>query len=388
MIDFFKEAKDIFDELVYIRRTLHKNPEVDRNLNFTSGFVESYLRRNYIEYKRFDNCGIIAEVGKGENVVALRADMDALEIEDLKQVEYKSLKKGYMHACGHDAHTAIQIGAAIILKKYENKLNGRIRFIFQPAEETDGGAKDMINYGALEGVKAIYALHVDEKLNTGTIAIKKGMVAAASNPFKIIIEGKGAHGANPQDGVDSIYIAAKIIDNLQGIISREISATDSAVITIGRISGGTAPNAIARQVEIEGIIRTVGEELRSFILDRIKELVNTTAKMYRGYAYINIMESYPSFSNSDALYEKFVKNFKNNAYINLIELSKPEMGVEDFSYYTKVVPGLYYRLGCRNEEKGIINPAHGSYFDIDEECLWIGTAVQCVNAFDFLNNHN
>ncbi|SEF47441.1 amidohydrolase [Caloramator fervidus] len=388
MIDFFKESKDIFSELVYIRRTLHKNPEVDRNLNFTASFVEDYLKKNSIEYKRFDNCGIIAEVGKGENIVALRADMDALEIEDLKDVEYKSLKKGYMHACGHDAHTAIQVGAAIILKKHENKLKGRVRFIFQPAEETDGGAKDMINYGALEGVRAIYALHVDEKLHTGTIGIKKGMVAAASNPFKIIVEGKGAHGANPQDGIDSIYIAAKIIDNLQGIVSREISATDSAVITIGKINGGTAPNAVARQVEIEGIVRTIGEELRIFILDRIKEIVNATAKMYRGYAYIDIVESYPSFSNDNALYEKFIKNFSNSGYINLIELEKAEMGVEDFSYYTKIVPGLYYRLGCRNEEKGIINPAHGSYFDIDEECLWIGTAVQCINAFDFLNNHN
>lgn len=387
MINFFNEAKSIQRELVFIRRELHKNPEIDRDLKFTAGLVESYLKDYGIKYKRYDNCGIVAEIGEGENIVALRADMDALEIEDLKDVPYKSLKPGLMHACGHDAHTAIQIGAAIILKKYEDNLGGRVRLIFQPAEETDGGARDMIEFGALKDVKAIYALHIDETLDVGTIGVKKGIVAAASNPFKIIVEGKGSHGAYPQDGIDSILIAAKIIDNLQSIISREIAATDSAVITVGKISGGTAANAVARRVELEGIIRTLGDDVRSFVLKRVEEIVKMTANMYRARVTLDLKESYPSFSNDDKLYSKFIKELSLQDKIRVIELSKPGMGVEDFAYYTKIVPGLYYKLGCRNELKGIVNPAHGSYFDIDEECLWIGTAIQCINAYSFLNNH-
>lgn len=387
MINFFDEAKNIQKDLIFIRRELHKNPEIDRDLKFTAGLVEAYLKKYGIEYKRFDNCGIIAELGEGENVVALRADMDALEIEDLKDVPYKSLKPGLMHACGHDAHTAIQIGAAIILKKYEKRLGGRVRFIFQPAEETDGGAKDMIEFGVLNEVNAIYALHIDETLDVGSIGVKKGTVAAASNPFKIIVEGKGSHGAYPHDGIDSIFIAAKIIDNLQSIISREIAATDSAVITIGKICGGTAANAVARKVELEGIIRTLGDNLRSFVLKRVEEIVKATANMYRGKVVINFTESYPSFANDDQLYKRLLKDLNEQGNIKVIELEKPGMGVEDFAYYTKIVPGLYYKLGCRNELKGIINPAHGSYFDIDEECLWIGTALQCINAYSFLNSH-
>ncbi|KRQ87033.1 putative hydrolase YxeP [Caloramator mitchellensis] len=387
MINFLYEANAIKDILVEIRRELHKNPEIDRNLKYTASLVEKYLKQYSIDYKRYDNCGIIAEIGKSDKIVALRADMDALEIEDLKDKPYSSIKKGLMHACGHDAHTAIQIGAAIILKKYESKLNGKVRLIFQPAEETDGGAKDMINFGALDNVRAIYALHVDETLDTGVIGVKKGLVAAASNPFKISIFGKGAHGAYPHDGIDSIYIAAKVIDGIQGIISREVAAADSAVITVGKIHGGTAANAVARNVDIEGIIRTVGDDLRQFVLSRFKEVVIDTSRIYRGIAEVDIFESYPSFSNDDILFNDFIKFVGDINEIKLIEIQKPGMGVEDFAYYTKLVPGLYYKLGCRNVEKGIVHPAHGSYFDIDEDCLALGSATQTMCAFNYLNSH-
>lgn len=387
MISFFTESKKIQDKLIEYRRYLHMHPEIDRDLKNTADFIESILSNYNISYKRYENCGIVAEVGKGEKIIALRADMDALTIEDKKNVPYKSKNKGLMHACGHDAHTSIQLGTCILLKKYEHLLNGKVRFIFQPAEETDGGAKDMIDYGALDNVSFISALHVEETLDTGTIGINSGIVSAASNPFKITIKGKGAHGAHPEDGIDPIVAASKIIDNLQIIISREISALKSAVITIGKINGGTAPNAIAEEVIIEGIIRTLGNTTRKQVLDRFTSIINLTAEAFRCNVEMNIIEGYPSFSNDNNLIE-ILNNIQseNSNYFTIKKLEYPSMGVEDFAYYTEKVPGIYFKLGCRNVNKGIVHPAHGSYFDIDEECLWIGCAIQCSIVQKFIMN--
>ncbi|WDC83970.1 amidohydrolase [Caloramator sp. mosi_1] len=201
-----------------------------------------------------------------------------------------------MHACGHDAHTAIQLGSCILLKQYEHLFNGKVRFIFQPAEETDGGAKDMIHYGALDNVSFISGLHVEETLDTGIIGINRGIVSAASNPFKIIIKGKGAHGAHPEDGIDPIIVASKIIDNVQVIISREISALNSAVITIGKINGGTAPNAIAEEVVLEGIIRTLGNTTRKYVIDRFLSILKLTSETFRSELNIDLKDGYPSFT--------------------------------------------------------------------------------------------
>lgn len=385
MINFLDESLKIMDIMINIRRTLHMNPEIDRDLYNTGNLVEDYLKKYNIEYTRYSNNGIIAEIGNGvAKVVALRADMDALNVLDLKDVPYKSQRSGVMHACGHDAHTSILIGAAILLKSIETKLNGRVRFIFQPAEETDGGAKDMINYGGLDGVSAIAGLHVDETIDTGIIGVKRGVVCAASNPFEINIKGKGSHGAYPESGIDAIMIAAKVIDNLQSIISREISALDSSVITIGKISGGTSANAICSHVVMEGILRTLGNDLREFSKNRINQIVNDTALMYRATADVKFIESYPSFSNDDELYTSFNGLLSEMSNIDIIHIEKPNMSVEDFSYYTQRVPGLYYKLGCRNIDKGINHPAHGSYFDIDEDCLAYGCAVQAAFAYKYL----
>jgi amidohydrolase len=385
MIDFFTEANRQFDTMVHVRREMHKNPEIDRDLHLTAKLVCSLLEKNNITYKRYENNGIIAEIGVDKSrIIALRADMDALEINDLKDAPYSSQREGFMHACGHDAHTAIQLGAALILKSIERELKGTVRLIFQPAEETDGGAKDMIELGALEGVNAILGLHMDETLSTGVIGVKKGLVAAASNPFKIEVWGKGSHGAQPQDGIDTIYIAAKIIDNLQEIVSREIGAVDNAVITIGKINGGTTPNAVSSYVSMEGILRTVGKGLRAFGKERIKEIAETTATMYRGKASASFIESYPSYMNDDNLYKWFKDLLAQKYNEDIFDIPHPTMGVEDFAYYTEKVPGLYYRLGCRNEAKGIFHPAHGSYFDIDEESLKIGCAVQSMCAYHYL----
>lgn len=385
MINFLEKSREHYGVMVKIRRLLHENPEIDKELPNTSKLVCSFLNDFNIPFQKYENNGIIAEIGKDRSrIVVLRADMDALEINDLKEVPYKSKVKGYMHACGHDAHTAIQLGAAAVLKEIEEIMPGTVRLIFQPAEETYGGAKDMIGYGALDNVLAVFGLHVDENLKTGSIGVKRGMVAASSNPFKIEIRGKGSHGAYPQDGVDSIFIAAKIIDNLQGIVSREIGATNSAVVTVGKIQGGTAPNAISSHVVMEGIVRTLGKELREFCKSRIADIVNSTASMYRGKAEVNFIEGYPSFFNNEVLYNWFNNLLSKDENFNIIDIIHPTMGVEDFAYYVEKVPGLYYKLGCRNEEKGIIHPAHGGYFDIDEDSMIFGCALQSKCAYEFL----
>lgn len=387
MINFLEESQKLMDTMIKIRRVLHMNPEVDRDLCNTGNLVEDYLKKYNIKYKRFNNNGIVAEVGDPNGrVVALRADMDALNVIDLKDVPYKSRKSGVMHACGHDAHTAILIGVGILLKSIEPKLNGRVKLIFQPAEETDGGARDMIEYGCIDDICAIAGLHVDETIDTGIIGVKRGIVCAASNPFEINIYGKGSHGAYPESGIDAIMIASKVIDNLQSIISREISAMDSGVITIGKIAGGTASNAICSHVVMEGILRTMGNELREFSKERISQIVNETAIMYRGRAEIKFVESYPSFNNNDELYKEFYELVSTMENIDLIDIEKPNMSVEDFSYYTQKVPGIYYKLGCRNMNKGIYHPAHGSYFDIDEDCLAYGCAVQAAFACKYINS--
>ena len=383
MINFLEESQKLMNTMINIRRELHMNPEIDRDLINTGHLVEAYLNKYHIQYKRFNNNGIVAELGNPNGrVVALRADMDALNVIDLKDVPYKSKKSGVMHACGHDAHTAILIGVGILLKGIEPKLNGRVKLIFQPAEETDGGARDMIEYGCIDDVSAIAGLHVDETIDTGIIGVKRGIVCAASNPFEINIYGKGSHGAYPESGIDAIMIASKVIDSLQSVVSREISALDSGVISIGKITGGTVLNAICSHVVMEGILRTMGNELREFSKKRISQIVNETAIMFRGSGDVKFIEGYPSFSNNDKLYSEFYKLVSSMENINLIDIEKPNMSVEDFSYYAEKVPGIYYKLGCRNTNKGISHPAHGSYFDIDEDCLAYGCAVQAAFAYN------
>lgn len=394
MKQFYTMASERKDFLVSIRRTLHMHPEIDRELPHTAELVCRELDRLSIPHNRFENNGIIAEFGPesieqggklvASPIVALRADMDALEVCDLKTAPYRSQNSGRMHACGHDGHTAILLGAASILKELEPTLKGRVRLVFQPAEETDGGARDMIAHGCLDHVSAIIGLHVDELLDTGVVGVKHGTVHAASNPFKIVVNGRGSHGASPQDGIDSIHIAAKIIDNLQGIVAREISATDSAVVSVGKISGGTAANAIASSVILEGILRTLGSPLRSFMKERVQQVAESTAGLYRGNADVSFIESYPSFENNRQLCDFFMTQLKDREEIQVKMMDHPSMGVEDFAFYANEVPALFYRLGCRNESKGIVHPAHGSFFDLDEDCLVIGAMLQSFLAFQLL----
>lgn len=388
-INFFNEAAKIKNFLISHRRDFHMHPELDFELDRTSNIIKKFLDEEGIEYYSTAKTGICAIIrGNGEKTIALRGDMDALPLKELSSCEYKSKVEGKMHACGHDAHTTILMGAAKVLNKHRDKLKGNVKFLFEPAEETTGGASIMIKEGVLSNpeVNCVIGLHVEEKIQCGEIGIKKGVVNAASNPFTIKIKGKGAHGARPDAGIDPIVIACNVVTALQTIVSRELPPTDAGVITVGSIHGGTAQNIIPEEVKIEGVIRTIRSEHREYVVTRLKQITEGITSAMRGSCEITVDESYPCLYNDDEMVDLMCESAKSilgKENINILQ--SPSMGVESFAYFSMKKPAVFYYLGSGNKEKGIVNPAHGAFFDIDEECLPIGVALQCTAAYNFLN---
>lgn len=391
-MNFLKMAKDIQDELIAIRRDFHMYPEVDFDLERTIEKIKGFLDREGIEYFQTSKngiCGIIR--GKGEKTIAIRADMDALPMEEKRKSDYSSKIEGRMHACGHDVHTTILLGAAKVLNNIKEQLNGNVKLIFEPAEETTGGAAHMIEEGVLDNPKvdAVIGLHVEPNLEVGKIGIKRDVVNAASNPFNIKIKGKGGHGAYPHSTIDPITISANVITALQSIVSREIQPTNPAVITIGSIHGGTTQNIIPDEVEISGIIRTMTLEDREYVKKRLVEVTKGIAESMRGSCEVNIQESYPCLYNDDNMVD-VLKNSAKNVIKNedIVMLQKPTMGVESFAYFSLERPSVFYYLGTGNKEKDTTYPLHSSFFDVDEECISVGVAVDCETVINFLNNVN
>ena len=392
-IDFFKMAEAIKDELIEIRRDIHENPELGFEEYRTSQKIKDFLDKEGIPYKTVANTGVCALIEGGavskDNIktIALRGDIDALPLKDNKSCIYSSKVEGKMHACGHDAHTTILLGAAKILNSVKSELKGNVKLLFEPAEETVGGARYMIKEGVLEEpyVDAVIGLHVSENIEAGKIGIKKDVFNAASNPFTIKVKGKGGHGAHPEHTIDPVLIASNIIVTLQSVVSREIPPVYPAVITVGSIHGGTAQNIIPEEVEIKGIMRTMTAEHREYVKKRLVEISKGIATSLRGEVEIDIEESYPCLYNDDNM----VELLKTTALPvvgkeNIINLQHPSMGVESFAYFSMERPAVFYFLGSANFEKGINHPAHSNLFDIDEKCIPIGVAIQCNTAFEYL----
>lgn len=389
MIDFLSQANEIKDLLVSLRRDFHSCPELGFEEYETSKKIKAFLEKEGIEYTDVSGTGICGIIrGEGDKTIALRGDIDALPLEDRKDREYSSKIQGRMHACGHDAHTTILLGAAKILNSMKKELKGNIKFFFEPAEETVGGARFMIKEGILENpaVDCVIGLHVDENTEVGKVGIKRGVVNAASNPFTIKIKGKGGHGAHPEDTIDPIVIASNVILALQTIVSREIPPKDAALITVGSIHGGTAQNIIPEEVTLSGIIRTVRTEHREYVKKRLVQTVEGLVSSMRGTCEIDIVESYPCLYNNDSILDIVERSAVDIiGKENIKQLESPSMGVESFAYFSMERPAAFYFLGVRNEEKGIIHPAHGSLFDIDEDALPIGVAIQCKAAWEYLS---
>lgn len=391
-MDIYKEALDIEDILISLRRDFHMHPELGFEEHRTSGKIKEFLDSLNIPYESYAGtgvCGIITGEKKSDKtrVIALRADIDALPMQEKNTCEYKSLNEGRMHACGHDAHTTILLGAAKLLNDHKSEFSGIVKLIFEPAEETTGGAPVMIKEGVLENphVDAIIGLHVDESMEYGNIKIKYGVVNAASNPFTIKIKGKGGHGAQPHTTVDPIVIASQVVLSLQTIVSREITPVNPSLITIGSIQGGTAQNIIPDEVCLKGIIRTMTKEDREYAKKRLREVVNGICVTMRAEADIEIEESYPCLYNEDSMVD-VVKTAACSEIgeEHVLNQKNPKMGVESFAYFAEQRDSAFYFLGIANKEKNIIHPLHNSLFDIDERALTVGVAIQTKAVLDYL----
>lgn len=382
------------EELIDIRRELHMNPELGGSEYMTMDIICSYLDSWGIEYKKgVAETGVVAIIrGKSRKeknslCIGIRADIDALPIKEEADVKFKSLNEGRMHACGHDAHTTVALGTAKVIKSMEDVLKGDVKFFFQPAEETTGGAERMIKAGCLKNpeVEYVLGLHVDPELEAGKIGLKYGKMMAASDELSIIVRGKSTHGAHPDDGIDPIVIVSNVVVALQSVVSRNISPLNSAVLTMGSIHGGTGGNIIPDEVKITGILRTLDSETRSFMKKRIAEIVESVPKALGGEGTLHIRESYGALINSDEVVSKVRETAemvlgKDNVRI----LEFPNMGTEDFSYFSQNAKACFFNLGCGNKEKGAVYQLHSSRFMLDESCLETGVRIQVENILTLL----
>lgn len=383
------KIKSIKKELINIRRDIHSHPELSDNEFRTMNIVSEYLTFHNIKHRtKVAGTGIIADIEGIDKsfTAAFRADMDALPIEDLKHNNYSSKNKGVCHACGHDVHTAVNMGIANIFSKnadIKDKIIPpcNVRLIFQPAEETVGGALRMIKDDALENVNIIYGFHVSSNADTGYVQISDNIVNASCLDFKIKVYGKSCHGANPSNGADAIVIASKIINDFQTIISRNIAAEDSAVITIGTINGGNATNVICDYVEMTGTIRALKESVMNRIKSRIKKIIKYISNSFDGDAEFEELVYFASLVNwkcaSDIVRENALSLLGENKVLELI----PSLGSEDFSFFVQNKPGAFFYVGSRNEKKGIIHKAHNGLFDVDEDCIETALMLQIMNLY-------
>ncbi|MNW34147.1 putative hydrolase YxeP [compost metagenome] len=370
--------KTLFPNMVECRRYLHRHPELSFKEQETSKMIASKLEQLGVQsLTGIGGYGVIGRIrgalpGK---TVALRADMDALPIQDEKNVDYASQIPGVMHACGHDGHTAILLAVAEYYSHRREQLRGEIVFIFQPAEEVfPGGAMSMIKSGALQDVDVIYGIHLWTPIPVGTSACSPGPMMASTDEFIIDIQGQGGHGGMPHTAVDSVVAASSLVMQLQSIVSRSVDPLDPAVVTIGSIQGGTAQNVIADRCRIAGTVRCFNEETRSFIRDRIYALAEGTAAAYGAEAIINYTMSYPCLVNDNEEFHRFYNVGANKAGL-VPEVTPKIMPAEDFAYYLQHVPGCFMLVGAGNESKGILHPHHHPKFDIDEEAMLYGACL-------------
>lgn len=381
----FNAIKEINSRIITIRRDLHAHPELSGHEEHTKYFIKGILEAEGITVREFDdNYGLIADIvtKEGDPFVALRADIDALPIEEHTDVPYSSREKGVMHACGHDSHTAILLGTAIALNHIKTELGGNIRFIFQPAEEiTEGGSSQMIEKGALENVKAIFGLHAYPYLSTGQIGYKYGVMLASADTFEIEIFGRSSHGARPHEGVDAILVTSMVVNSLNHIVSRQIDPLHPAVISLGTIEGGKAANVICDHVKLKGTVRTVNHGIR----EQIPKMMEISTKgicrsMHATHSFTYNFGS-PEVINSSSMVNLLIDEAgdilgKNNC----IDLVDPVMGGEDFGRYLELVPGAFFRLGICSEEKGTCVSQHNSRFNVDDDALLIGMKVMAATA--------
>lgn len=390
-MNFVEEAKKYKEEFINYRRDFHKHPELGMEEERTSKIVAEFLEAIGLEVTTgVANTGVVGLLRGAIDgpTVGLRADMDALPIAEQSGAPYASIYPNKMHACGHDGHTAILMGAAKLLSNHKDKLKGNVKFIFQPAEEGPGGALPMIEEGVLENpkVSAVFGLHLNTTSGgAGQIEYGSGPRSAGTGTAKIKIKGFGGHGAHPHKSVDAIMASAHVLTTLQTIISREIDPLDPVVITMGTINGGYRHNVIADEVNMTGTIRTLNESVRKSMPDRFNRIIKGVCDSLRCEYELDYKQGIPSVIND----EKMTDIVKNSAEQilgeeNTIHVEKPSMGGEDFCYFSLAVPSSFFRLSARNEEKECIYPGHHPKYNFDEESIPYGMAMFAQIVINYL----
>jgi len=373
-----------------LRRKIHENPELAFCEFETQKLIIDTLKKLGLKSKKCAKTGVICDINgySPGKCVALRADMDALNIEEKTDLPFKSKNKGKMHACGHDGHVAILLGCAMVLNELKDKFKGTVRLIFQPAEEGPGGAKKMIEQGALKNpdVDLILGAHIYSSLPVNTIGYKYGISHGNPASIKVTIEGKGGHASSPQMGIDAIYLAALFITSVQAIVSRWTDPLESVVITFGKICGGYRENVLSGKVEIEGTARTLDTKATKELLKKINACGKGICETFGGKFKLTHSLSYPPVINN----KKAVDLVREVAELvvtpaNVIDFKKPSLGGEDFAYYLQKVPGCFFGIGGGSKQKKAIYPLHHPKYTFDEKALDVGVAVFCAAALKFMS---
>lgn len=371
----------VVDRMVALRRDLHQNPELSWQEHQTAERISSILHQLGIPHHRLMGTGVVADLGNtgGGPAVALRADIDALPIQEETGLPFASVNDGVMHACGHDGHTSMLLGAAELLAR-SGDLPAPVRLIFQPAEELGAGAKALLEAGVLEGVAIVFGGHLDRHFETGTLVVAPGAASASTDYFTIRVTGRGGHAARPHETIDAVVVGSLIVTAIQTIVSREIDPSDPSIVTIGRFEAGKAPNVIAGQAELEGTIRAQSVEVREHLKRSIRRVAESVGVLHQAGMEIELSDGSPAVINTPE-----ATSLAQRAAVEIVGPDRVRthwrvtMGGEDFAYYLEEVPGCYIRIGARpSEDQGF--PAHSSRFDFDEGALAIGASWMAAVA--------
>jgi amidohydrolase len=381
-------ATNLAPRLLEIRRHIHSHPELSGQEYQTAAFVAGVLSSSGLHVvEGVGKTGVIGELQgtqHNEKVLAIRTDMDALPIQERSGLEYASRNVGVMHACGHDAHTTVGLGTAMVLSQIAEELGGKIRFLFQPAEEIAQGASWMLKDGVMNHVSAILGVHVFPSIPAGYVGIRYGALTAAADDLEIIIIGESGHGARPHEAIDAIWIACQVITSLQQAISRTQNPLRPVVLSIGKIDGGRAPNIIADQVQLLGTVRSLHPETRTQLPSWIENIVANVCNSYGAKYQVNYRQGVPSVQNDYAL-TQLLQSSAEEAWTSarIQVLSEPSLGAEDFSLYLEHAPGSMFRLGVGYEDRTINHPLHHPQFEVDESAIVTGVVTLAYAAYKY-----
>ena len=386
------DIDEIVPDMVALRRDLHEHPELAFEEVRTSGIVAGRLRALGLEVQTgIAKTGVVGTLKGGKarsdaKTLAIRADMDALPIHELNEIDYRSTVDGKMHACGHDGHTSVLLAVADLLSKRREDLTGNVKFVFQPAEEVIGGAEPMVKEGAMEGVDNIIGLHIFSNYPMGRVGVRSGPTFASADKFVLKVHGKGGHAAMPEGAVDPIIVAAHITTALQTLISRETSPFSPAVITIARIEAGSAFNIIPEVAEMQGSLRAYSAEHRERMMRRITEMAQGIASAMNASCEVDIFDGCPACVNDPAMTEVVRRAAESAVGAQAVDTGAEVMtaGSDDMAYFLQAVPGCYFIVGAHNPDKGALYPHHHPRFNVDEDSLPIAAEVLTRTALDYL----